>query len=176
MWVYDWEQRQNPGFGLLAAQLWGFCRPGGYCCFIFIGTEAEDGTLITLNTVEVAHHRGEETGGQAREAAKERKEIQDVYFFYDIFCLLSRGSDASQERQTPAQTQHDILFLLQLRTTINVKSSPSVLLSFLSSPHIFPPSFLLPLSLTHETCGWFSEAAGELQACLLAVFQEADIR
>lgn len=69
-------------------------------------------------------------------------------FFYDIFCLLSRGSDASQEKQTPTRTQHDILFLLQRQPAINIISSSLVLLSFLSSPHIFSPSFSAS-SLTH---------------------------
>lgn len=65
-----------------------------------------------------------------------------------MFCLLSGGSDAFQEKQTPTRTQHDILFLLQHRPTINIISSPSVLRSFLSSSHIFPPSFSAS-SLTH---------------------------
>lgn len=151
-WERTREQRQNPSFGLLAVQLWGFFRPGRYCCFIFFGRGAVAGTLITLNTVEVARRQGEETGTQGwaqREAAKERKEIQDVFpFFNDIFCLLSRGSDSSQEKQTPTRTQHDILFLLQRRLTINFIPSPVRIAYFLFlSSHLL--SSLSASSLTY---------------------------
>lgn len=70
-----------------------------------------------------------------------------MFIFLWYLCLLSRCWDASQEKQTSTRTQH-ILFLLQRWPTINVISSPFVLLSFLSSPHIFSASFSAS-SVTH---------------------------
>lgn len=69
-------------------------------------------------------------------------------FFNDIFCLLSRGSDSSQEKQTPTRTQHDILFLLQRRLTINFIPSPVRIAYFLFlSSHLL--SSLSASSLTY---------------------------
>lgn len=70
------------------------------------------------------------------------------FFFNDIFCLLSRGSDSSQEKQTPTRTQHDILFFLQRRLTINFIPSPDRIAYFLFlSSHLL--SSLSASSLTY---------------------------
>lgn len=95
------ESRHRTQVWTYLVQLGGFSRPGRHCCCIFIGREAVAGTLITLNTVEVAHCQGWETECQGlitERSSQGTKEDTGCLFFYHIFCLLSRGSDSSRRK------------------------------------------------------------------------------